>query len=69
MTVHDVDVDPIGAAGLGCGDGIAQPREVSGQDGGRELRRAQRVPLSRGIPAGIIDVRSPALSGEDLSYV
>ena len=69
MPVHDVDVDPVGAAGLGLGHGIGQPAEVGGQDGWRELRAAQRVPLSRSMLAGIIDVASPALSGEDLSYV
>ena len=69
VPVHDVDVEPVRPTGLRRGGGVGQSSEIGGQDRRRELRRAQRVPLSRGSPAGIIDVASPAFSGEDLSYV
>ena len=69
VAVHHVDVKPIGPARLGRGGGIGQSSEIGRQDRGREQWRVQRVPLSRGNPAGIIDVASPAFSGEDLPYV
>src|SRR5260370_13046343 len=37
QTIHDVDVDPVGAAGLGVLDGFGQVTEVGVQDRRRNL--------------------------------
>ncbi len=59
MTVHDVEVDPVGAGGVDGGDLGAQPGEIGGQDGGGDAQGLNHGggPVAVGMPAANTEQR------------